>query len=389
MGNLDTIYSLLPENVVDLPSKDAAKAYAEAVQSTLTMIREKTRLFHEQLDRERRTPEPPQGEHNTFQPGDLVRIKDNRIMRTDKIAEHSWLGPYRVVSHVGNDVLCKFLFRHKEVTFHVKRVELWVGSEVDAVHAAMKDDQQYEVKKITSYTGSPLRRSEMTFRVEFVDGTIVEEREWDRDLHECQVFVDYCLSQPELAPLLFNVDIAQQKTTELRRKSIEAIKPGDIIYVKLHGYKGHDGYDWYKTQNLPDYKTTTYVLQAQVHRFSGSKTNKLSAITVKYPVLNATKEYYNDWVVYWGSTKTLSDDFVLIDDAFVMKYPQLLEGRKPPQGPHPVVVKPAKQAEVPKVEFRPRRILQRGSDEGADSSAVTLDAWGYPIKQSRKASKEL
>jgi hypothetical protein len=128
MGNLDIIYTLLPENIVELPSKDSAKAYAEAVQSVLTTVREKTRLFHEKLDGKRRTPEPLDGQYNTYQPGDLVRVRDNRLMRTDKIADTTWLGPYKVVSHVGNDVLCKFLFRDREVSFHVSRLDLWVGT---------------------------------------------------------------------------------------------------------------------------------------------------------------------------------------------------------------------------------------------------------------------
>jgi hypothetical protein len=245
------------------------------------------------------------------------------------------------------------------------------------------------VKRVTSYTGSPLKRTEKTFRVEFVDGTVVGERKWDRDLHDCQAFADYCHTQPELSPLIYNLDIAQQKMAELRRKDIEAVKPGDIIYVKLQGYKGGYGYDWYETLDLPDYKTTCYVLQAQVQKYCGPKTNNLSAITVKYPVLNATKDYYNDWVVYWGSTKTLNGDFVLIDDTFVERFPQLLEGRKLPQGPRPVLEKPVQQQAVPKVDFKPRRILQRGSPKETDSSAdtIALDAWGYPIKPSKRPSK--
>ena len=89
------------------------------MRTVLTTGRERTGLFHEKLDGNRRAPESLSGQYNTYQPGDLVGVRENRLMRTDKIADTAELGPYKAVSHVGIDVLCKFLFREWAVKWRL------------------------------------------------------------------------------------------------------------------------------------------------------------------------------------------------------------------------------------------------------------------------------
>ena len=198
-GDLDLVYANLPEDIHELDTPAKAQAYAESVRQVLTAVRASTQVFQAKLDKERRTAEGPS---NKYQAGDLVRKRNEHKPRLNKL-QPKWLGPYKVLKHEGNNVTCVSLIRPITFVFHVSVLELWVGNDEDAFKMAMIDDNQYRIKRILSHTGDPFTRSSMTFQVEYEDGTIVDNRGWDKDLFDAVQYETYCRANPELIPLLY------------------------------------------------------------------------------------------------------------------------------------------------------------------------------------------
>jgi hypothetical protein len=287
-------------------------------------------------------------------------------------------------------------------------LELWVGTEAKAIEAAQLDDRQYQLDKITSHTGDPLKRSTMTFCVHFADGDIETHKEYSQDLADSQQLENYCRSRLrwELLPLLqkantFITMIAQWHTH---------LELDDEVYVKLRGVHGMQHWNWYASLDLPDLETKTYYVKATFTRFAGSKYNLQNAMCFDYPVLKLKLTYYLDWIYLWARAFSVPEGCVLVDEAFVEAHPQVLSrpSSRAPQVPKPLKVlapttvrldsRKASTDEPPtsstsrqrKVTFAPTTVpvvTPRARALAPVDPSILLDQWGYPIsrKQALKA----
>lgn len=383
-GDLDLVYSKLPDDIDARSAPAKARAFAESLQSTLTTVREATAVFQQQLDKERR---PREGPTNIFQPGDLVRKRNESKPRLHKL-QPKWLGPYKVVSHRGNDVTCVSLTRQLTMIFHVSLLELWVGTEEEAFRMAMIDEQQFKIKQITSHTGDPFSRMDMTFQVEYEDGSIEDDRPWDRDFFDTVQYETYCRNNPELTPLLFLHTEALKIRAAYRKSPVQIISPGDTFYVKLQGIPGHDAYQWYQDLDLPHYRTSTYVVQAECLGYCGPKKSPKQAVTIAYPVLGIKRDYYNDWVTYWCTQRHLKDTDILVDDTLVNNNQQLSKYSRRRRPPKPSPPKPTPIKILTKKPTKARKEYIKLTEE--EKAQQHLDIWGFPIEgQQLKKQKTL
>lgn len=391
-GNLDTVYSNLPDDIDLCTAPQKAQAFASKMKEVLTACRESSAAFMAKLDQERRTLETPN--MNKYQPGDLIRKLNTTLLRPDKLYP-KWLGPYKVILHTGNDVECASLVRQLTFTFHVSDLELWVGTEAKAIEMAQIDDHQFQIDEITSHTGDPMKRTSMTFCVHYADGDVRQKRKYDQDLAETQQFETYCRSflRWELRPLLYPAKTVISMVAQWRKETQTHLELDDEVYVKLQGVHGMQQWDWYASLDLPDFEIETYYVLAKFTRFAGPKHNLQKAMCFHYPALNLKLEYYLDWIYLWARAYSLPDGCTLVDEAFVKMYPQVLRrpsskaakatepkaleptSLPPPTQPRKVsVVAPAAPAVPPRIRASPYLDV-----------STPLDAWGYPISRKKAA----
>jgi hypothetical protein len=86
-------------------------------------------------------------------------------------------------------------------TFHCTRVKPIIGTPEEAKEAVLRDADQYYIDKFLAYKGDPQVRSSIVFYIRFADGCH-HWKPWSKDLYDTQQYEDYCISLPQLAPLM-------------------------------------------------------------------------------------------------------------------------------------------------------------------------------------------
>jgi hypothetical protein len=142
-----------------------------------------------------------------------------------------------------------------------------------------------------------------------------------KDISETLQFEDYCRSLPQLHLLLYSAEEAMKLKRKWNSSNITDVKPGDEVFVDLRCYNSA----WYETLQLPDMHHITYVVLYVYKNFSSKKDTK--RINVYCPTFRETFLVKNDFIKMYGSNRNLipnGEDIVLIDEAFIKKYPQVL-----------------------------------------------------------------
>ena len=128
---------------------------------------------------------------------------------------------------------------------------------MDAAKAvAQLDGNHYKITSFDKHYGDPECRTTTNFLVTFDDGEQLW-KPWSQELFDTMQYEAYIRSHRPLYPLLFTLDAFAKIKTELNKKPIAGVSPGDRFYIDLRLY----GYDWYKTLALPNDDDLTYVFE--------------------------------------------------------------------------------------------------------------------------------
>jgi len=122
----------------------------------------------------------------------------------------------------------------------VTRLKLFTGSREEAYQAALLDADQFVIKKIHYWRGSPEMRSEMFFLVEFDDGDKVL-LPYSKDLSSSVQFEEYVYSEPQLFPLRFNAADAAKRVTAMHKEPIRGVEVHAVFYLDLRVIGGMIG----------------------------------------------------------------------------------------------------------------------------------------------------
>ena len=313
-GSLDGPYLTLPESTI--PS-EITEAWVKALDADLRHIRGVSSKFQADLIATR-LAETPEETQNVFQPGDLVLFQLNPDNHLPTKLSSPFLGPYRVLQQVKNDVECRHLVMGAIKWFHVTRLKMFHGSEEEGYNAALLDADQHVIHRILRWKGDPMKRTTMEFKVEFADDDILW-LPYSKDLDDSAPYGDFIESQPYLFPLRFKANLAGKRIASLRKERITVVQPDDIVYVEL---RCAFGLAWYDTLDIPDKYDTIYVVAVQYTKWRNSSHKFIQ------PKVLVLDEVMRDWdnydVITFGSCKVLSDDMLLIDPQFVVKYPDII-----------------------------------------------------------------
>ena len=123
-----------------------------------------------------------------------------------------------------------------------------------------------------------------------------------------------------LFPLRHRASAATRQIALLRKEPITSVAPDDIVYVEL---RCAFGLDWFDTLTIPDKYDLILVVAVQYIKWR-DRTHKF--IQPKVLVLD---EIMRDWdnydVLSFGNSRAITADMTLIDEAFVVRYPEIID----------------------------------------------------------------
>ena len=209
---------------------DRYSDYIRQLDQDISNLHECSREFQLKIAQSRATDISTPRNH--WQPGDLVLL-DN-LDPANKI-QAPRLGPFKVVEHVTNknEVFLVNLNDKVVLPFFVGRLSLYTGTIDEALKGARADRDQHLILRLSGYRGDVETRQTLEFRVEFTDGTIVWKL-FDRDLAGTAQLESYCVSLPQLRPLLVNASEAAKQRSALSKLATADTHPeGTVIFVDI------------------------------------------------------------------------------------------------------------------------------------------------------------
>jgi hypothetical protein len=241
-GSADFSRMHLPDN--DIISNDAPEILI-LFNTHLKKTREISRSFQLSLVKERDNSNSNPSTSNKYQPGDFVLFLYSVKGDQDNKLDSKHLGPFKVVSHIRNDVTVRNIITDAIKVFHANRLKYFFGSADQAKDAAIRDMDQYLVDSITAYRGDPLVRTSMSFLVKFKDDTL-QWVSWSKDLFDTVQYENYCRGLPQLFPLVVLQKEALELMKILNRTPITVVETGQTAYLDIRAI----GAGWYQTPIL-------------------------------------------------------------------------------------------------------------------------------------------
>jgi hypothetical protein len=253
---------------------------------------------------------------NKYQPGDFVlflySVKNQREHKLDT----EYLGPYKVLSHVHNEVSVRNLITDAVSTFHCTRVKLFVGTQAEAQEAALRDADQYYIESFLAYKGNPEVRTTIIFYIRFADGC-EHWMPWSKELYDTEKYELYCNSKPELAPLtvMLRESLILKKLTN--NTPIVSVEPGTHVYMDLRAI----GAGLYEFLNLPNFDFALYIVILEYTSWHNAGHTRIDCIIPSLDIRwSGRSAVSHSFVKWWGSTKEVSPNMNIINNAFIREH---------------------------------------------------------------------
>ena len=243
-GSSDFSRMSLPDN--DIISADAP-AILIKLNENLKIIHELSRTFQLSLVEKRDNSNTFPSTLNKYQPGDFVLFRYSLAGLQENKLDAKHLGPFRVISHVKNDVTVRNLITDVIKVFHSDRLKYFIGSSEAAKDAALRDMDQYIIHSFLAYRGDPLVCNSLSFYVKFNDNTY-QWLAWSKDLFDTVQYEEYCSSWPQLFPLIVLQKEALFLMKNINRSPITVVDIGQTTYLDIRAI----GAGWYQDLYLPN-----------------------------------------------------------------------------------------------------------------------------------------
>ena len=125
------------------------------------------------------------------------------------------------------------------------------------------------------------------------------------------------MSLPQLAPLSIMLRESNIFNKLTNSSPITAVEPGTSVYMDLRAM----GAGLYEYLNLPDYEFKRYVVILEYISWQNTKCTKINCIIPALDVRwNGRSAVSQTFVKWWGSSKEVSDDMIVITNDFIRQY---------------------------------------------------------------------
>ena len=231
-------------------------------------------------------------------------------------ADARFEGPFRVITHIKNDVTVRNLITDAVRVFHSNRLKTFFGSSEEAHEAALRDNDQHTIDHFITHRGDPLVRTSVDFYIKFKDGTQLW-REWSKDLFDTCQYEDFCKTLPQLTPLIVLHKEAITLMRALNKTSITEIEEGLTVYLDIRAV----GAGWYAGLNLPNAHFSTYIVPLIYKNFNKSDHTTINCIIpslkIQWTGKNAVNHYF---IKMWGTIRILHPDMTLLTSDMIRSY---------------------------------------------------------------------
>jgi hypothetical protein len=309
-GSNDLPFMTLPDN--DIISASAPQVL-QLLNSNLKTIRDISHNFQMDLVAKR---QDPASARNKFQTGDFVLFLYSAEGEMLNKLDAKFLGPYKVLTHVKNDVQVRNLVTDAISIFHAERLKPFYGSYEQAYDAALRDQDQYLINHFLAYRGDPLVRSSVSFQILFADGT-THWKPWSKDLFDTVQYEQYCTSLPQLAPLVVLLRESKILIAQVNLTPITNINIGDPAYMDIRAI----GAGWYEGLNLPNQDTSTYVVPIMFVSWHSDQHLKINcsipSLRINWTGKNAVNHFF---IKSWCSNSILTPHMTLLTLDFIREH---------------------------------------------------------------------
>ena len=309
-GTQDAAYFRLPDRLE--PGERAAE-FLKRLDSNIAAARNISTRLQGEIIAERAAAD---GVIPKYEAGDLV-LWDSRPNPCTPVHDKQlgqWMGPFRVIQQVKNDVTLRHLAIGHERVVHTSRVKPFFGSVENALELAKLDYHQWGIRTINHWTGNIYHRKSLLFNVTFEDGESVD-LPFTNDLSESKNFEEFVSSQPLLRPLLVTAVKAKKEAVDIRKLVITSYQPGDVFFMDLRFYDGTNAV-WFDTLNLP-LTSRRYMIGGVIDKL----TNGGRKVRAKIGLFDGIVTL-DSWDLTLYCSETIGDN-ILVTTEYLTLYPQI------------------------------------------------------------------
>ena len=293
--------------LAEKPHARLAKLNADLVQ-----LHSKSKTIQKELIETRKSAGVLAEEHNTYQPGDFVLF--DKGSKVHPKMNHRYQGPYEVKGHRANDVTVQHLATGEVKTLSAEDLKLFAGSRQEAFDMARRDQDQHVIDKVLYCKGDRLKRTTLTFTVRFADGETCD-LPYTKDLFDSLPYEEFCASKPYLRHLRYTVTEGNKFVQQINTKPLTGYTVNQLVYLDIRVY----GDGWFNKLSLPDVELINYVSLFKITRCTSKKLTMINPLTKDNHVFGAYDIYC------FLHTSFEDSNMVLIDEAFMIKYPQVTQ----------------------------------------------------------------
>jgi hypothetical protein len=309
-----------------LPARERTHEYVERLNANLELITTLSRNYQQTLVVKREGGQRPELQ-NQYQPGDFVFWRLNPDVPKPNKLHAKYGGPVQVVRQHKNEVMCKNLITGSMKVLQVDTLKIFhhEGSAEErqeaAYQLALRDSDSYEVAEILAFRGDLSVRAELEFEVRFQDGELGWVP-WNQTLFSSILFEEFCTVHKMLIFHKHKAKEAAVLQSQMDRRPIADVVPGDKVYVCLRQY----GSIWYEELRLHDFEHVDYVFEAFYEEWANDTRKR---IWIHIPITDEHYKVGNSWILQFGSVRDFDEErMFLVDQQMILDNPEILSERE-------------------------------------------------------------
>ena len=291
---------------------DKPHARLSKLNANLVELEAKSKGIQDKLIATRKAEGVLAEKQNIYQQGDFVLL--DKGSKVHPKMNHRYLGPYEVKGQRANDVTGQHMATGEVKTYDVLDLKLYAGDRDKAYDMARRDQDQHVINKVLSCKGDSHKRTTMTFTVLFAGGDIVE-LPYSKDLFDSIPYEEFCNSKPYLRHLKLTVQQANKFIQGIKKQPMHGYRVKQEVYLDIRIY----GDAWFNNLQLPDADTITYVSKFIITKSSTKKVSMINPLTKDHHQFGAYDIYC------FLHTEFNDSNMVIIDEAFMVQYPQVTQ----------------------------------------------------------------
>ena len=278
-----------PHDTNWLLDEGGRKAYAKQLAENLAFLIERSKIYQASLLKEKQ--ENSESDPATeYVKGEFVFHRRRNIIDVETLTARNE-GPFEVNFHKkdSNTVNVRDLIKNNYRDFHMSELIRFKGNAQQAYELALTDNNQFVIKEILGYSGTPAMRSTMEFKVHFVNGT-VSWLPW-QEISETEALAIFISESAYLRILRWKSYDVKKLISRYKKAFIEESLIGTTFFMNLRAF----GASLYSTFTaIEDRFCKDYYLSALIVSYVQGKNGIADKKNVNVRIFSLKNEFFAD-----------------------------------------------------------------------------------------------